>query len=97
STGLSREDFERLRAAASIQTATLREATDDDSSGTTLAAFKTARSVLDSVVGVSMRIRVTQFVEVHVFDISDDSSGKLPGAIPADTRLIVNAPACRMD
>ncbi|MGH9901021.1 MAG: L,D-transpeptidase [Pyrinomonadaceae bacterium] len=103
---LTDEQVEKLRSIAREQTATLREngGESDDYGGSTSAASRRADEQIKSVLGEEKARQFAAFVrERWGSGGSGDGAGAAaglpakPNSIPTDTRIVVNAPAYRMD
>ncbi len=104
---LTDEQIERLRKVAREETAGLRETETGEHSGTTAAATGRAAEQIKSVLGEEYAARFSEFVsarwtnggESGVGDTAgaNPAVGEKPNAVPTDTRIVVNAPAYRMD
>src|SRR2546421_7863733 len=91
---LTTEQVESLRKIAREETAKLSE--KEAGSGTTSAATRAAAEKIKGVVGEEKLAAFTAFVREHW----SDGAGALPlkpNSVPTDTRVVVNAPAFRMD
>jgi lipoprotein-anchoring transpeptidase ErfK/SrfK len=100
---LTDEQIERLRRVAREETATLRETETGEHGGTTAAATARASEQIKSVLGEERAARFSQFVSARwsggengAATTAGATAGK-PNAVPTDTRIVVNAPAYRMD
>jgi lipoprotein-anchoring transpeptidase ErfK/SrfK len=103
---LTDDQIARLKKAAGEERAGLRES--DEQSGTTTGATERARAKVREVVGAD---KADQFFALaserwsgdDAGASSSDAGGKMsatadkPNAVPTDTRVVVNAPAFRMD
>ena len=91
---LTTEQVESLRKIAREETAKLSE--KEAGSGTTSAATRDAAEKIKGVVGEEKLAAFTAFVRERW----SDGAGALPdkpNSVPTDTRVVVNAPAFRMD
>jgi lipoprotein-anchoring transpeptidase ErfK/SrfK len=97
---LTDEQIERLRKVAREETGSLRETETGEHSGTTAAATARATEQIKSVLGEERAARFSQFVSARWAGggsgTTTAGSGK-PNNVPTDTRIVVNAPAYRMD
>jgi lipoprotein-anchoring transpeptidase ErfK/SrfK len=104
---LTDEQVERLRTAAREETAKLRETDADDYEGTTAAARSLASERIKSVIGEEKTQQLGSFLRERWSGANGEggeqdktaahgSNAKF-NAVPADTRVVVNAPAYRMD
>ncbi|HZH29162.1 MAG TPA: L,D-transpeptidase family protein [Pyrinomonadaceae bacterium] len=101
---LTDEQIERLRKVAREETASLRETETGEHGGTTSAATARATQQIKSVLGDERAARFSEFVSARWSGGEDGTtaaaagggSGK-PNSVPTDTRIVVNAPAYRMD
>ncbi|MCP9495027.1 MAG: L,D-transpeptidase [Pyrinomonadaceae bacterium MAG19_C2-C3] len=105
---LSDEQIERLRTIARDETVALRESEADDYSGTTTQARTRAMEKIREVVGQEKVAAFARFIGTRMSG-EDAASGNAAenntgapvsgsvNAVPMDTRIVVNAPAYRMD
>jgi hypothetical protein len=97
---LTDEQIERLRKVAREETGSLRETETGEHGGTTSAATARATEQIKSVLGEERAARFSQFVSARWSGDAgggDTASGGKPNSVPTDTRIVVNAPAYRMD
>ncbi len=99
---LTDEQIERLRKVAREETGSLRETETGEHSGTTTAATARAAEQIKSVLGEERAARFSQFVSARWAGNEGgtnaaNAGGGKPNAVPSDTRIVVNAPAYRMD
>lgn len=95
---LTDEQIEKLKQTAREATANLTE-TDD---GSTVAATRRAEEQIRGIIGDEKAKALSQFVSERWAKGSDDevttaTAATKPNAVPTDTRIVVNAPAYRMD
>lgn len=93
---LTDEQVERLRKIAREETASLREGEGEDHEGSTAEATKRAAEKIREVVGAEKAASFTAFVGERWAGGAGALSSK-PNSVPTDTRIVVNAPAYRMD
>jgi lipoprotein-anchoring transpeptidase ErfK/SrfK len=93
---LTDEQVERLRKIARDETASLREGEGEDHQGSTADATRRASEKIREVVGAEKAAGFTSFVGERWAGGAAAPASK-PNAVPTDTRLVVNAPAYRMD
>ena len=105
---LTDEQIGKLRTVAREETAKLRETDTDDYSGTTAAARAHADQQIKAAIGEEKAQQLAALLRQRWSgggeaggDASDSSgahagAGK-PNAVPTDSRIVVNAPAYRMD
>ena len=96
--GLSDEQIQQMRIVARTATAGLRER----DGGSTLAAAKDADVQLAPILSEIQRDGLTRYVAEHWSRDEDGSVPPIPAfgevnGIPSDTRVVINAPAYRMD
>ncbi|MDT5294499.1 MAG: L,D-transpeptidase ErfK/SrfK, partial [Acidobacteriota bacterium] len=91
---LTDEQVARLRQIAREETASLSE--EGAQSGTTAAATRRATEKIKSVVGEEKAAGFSAFVSERWSGGGDALAAK-PNSVPTDTRIVVNAPAYRMD
>ncbi len=100
---LTDEQIERLRKVAREETGSLRETETGEHSGTTTAATARAAEQIKSVLGDERAARFSQFVSARWAGNNEggtnaaNAGGGKPNSVPTDTRIVVNAPAYRMD
>ncbi len=106
--GLTDDQIAQLRAAAREETSKLRETETGDHGGTTAAARELAANRVKEIVGADKGSQLAAFVSERWRAGSDDLESKnvkpstesvatAPNTVPSDTRIVVNAPAYRMD
>ncbi|HEX8147945.1 MAG TPA: L,D-transpeptidase family protein [Pyrinomonadaceae bacterium] len=91
---LTDEQVESLRKVAGEERASLDEG--GGSSGTTSAATRRASEKIQSVVGAEKAAAFNSFVSERWAGGAAALEAK-PNSVPSDTRVVVNAPAYRMD
>jgi lipoprotein-anchoring transpeptidase ErfK/SrfK len=89
---LTDEQVESLRKVAGEERASL----DEEGKGTTTAATKRASEKIQSVVGAEKAAAFNAFVSERWAGGAAALEAR-PNSVPADTRIVVNAPAYRMD
>ena len=102
--GITDEEVDRLKKLAGEAVGNLSE---DNDSGSTRAAVERSNSQIRQILGDEKSARFLQFVRqrwANGADEADNStgtpeniSGSKVNSIPTDTRVVVNAPAYRMD
>jgi hypothetical protein len=102
--GLTDEQIERLRKVARDETGSLRETETGEHGGTTTAAATRAAEQIRSVLGEEKAARFSEFARARWAGggSGTDAAGAAggggkPNSVPSDTRIVVNAPAYRMD
>ena len=104
---LTDEQVERLRTLAREETSKLRETDADDYQGTTTAARTLASERIKGVIGEEKTQQLGSFLRER-WSGANGAGGEQDktaahgtpakfNAVPADTRVVVNAPAYRMD
>lgn len=96
---LTDEQINRLRTVARDETGKLREADAEDYAGSTADARRRADEQIKSVIGEEKAGQLTAFVGER-WGGGEVAAGEMPAkpnAVPTDTRVVVNAPAYRMD
>ncbi|HVF27511.1 MAG TPA: L,D-transpeptidase, partial [Pyrinomonadaceae bacterium] len=102
---LTDEQISKLRSVAREETGKLRETDTDEYPGTTAAARRQADEQIKSVVGEEKAGQLAAFVRERWSGetgatgggtSTSSTTGKM-NAVPTDTRVVVNAPAYRMD
>jgi hypothetical protein len=97
---LTDEQIERLRKVAREETGSLRETETGEHGGTTTAATARATEQIKSVLGDERAARFSRFVSARWAGGeggTNAAGGGKPNSVPTDTRIVVNAPAYRMD
>lgn len=98
--GLSDEQIERLRTISREAVGNLSESETDETAGSTTAAVKRAQEQIRSVVGEEKTTQLAALVRERWQQGGFEETGaspQKPSGIPTDTRIVVNAPAYRMD
>ncbi len=94
---LTDDQINRLKTVAREETARLRESDDDDAyRGTTSAARRQADQQIASAIGAEKAQQLYAFINERPDGVTASVSST-PSAVPTDTRIVVNAPAFRMD
>ncbi len=106
---LSAGEIDSLRQAAREETAKLRESEDSAHTGTTWAATELAAARITAILGEQRATDLMSLVRYYWSDaaalgsdtslvaLAGDSTRFRAGNVPIDTRIVVNAPAYRMD
>lgn len=110
---LTDEQINSLKEAARTETAKLREAEGDDYTGSTRAATTQATDQLRQLLGEEKSREFLAFTRTRLSgEESGNAEGNMtanptaaaantgnarPSSVPSDTRIVVNAPAFRMD
>ena len=89
---LTDEQVESLRKVASEERANL----DEEGKGTTSAATRRASEKIQGVIGAEKAAAFNSFVSERWAGGAGALEAK-PNSVPSDTRIVVNAPAYRMD
>ncbi|HWS88894.1 MAG TPA: L,D-transpeptidase [Pyrinomonadaceae bacterium] len=92
---LTDEQVEGLRKVASEERANLDE--EGAQSGTTPAATRRASEKIQSVIGAEKAAAFNSFVSERWAGGGSAALDAKPNSVPTDTRVVVNAPAYRMD
>jgi lipoprotein-anchoring transpeptidase ErfK/SrfK len=92
---LTDEQVEGLKRVASEERANLDEA--GEGSGTTPEATRRAAEKIRSVIGAEKAPAFNAFVSERWAGGAGDMADAKPNSVPTDTRIVVNAPAYRMD
>jgi lipoprotein-anchoring transpeptidase ErfK/SrfK len=91
---LTEDELQQLRTAARDAVLSLDEGAAENSRSTKAAASD-ARKTLQKVLGPDRTRRFIELVDKHAGN--QDLAESKPNQIPTDTRVVVNAPAYRMD
>ncbi len=102
---LTDEQLEKLRTVARQETASLRESDQgDDARGTTTAATTRAAEQIKAAIGDDKAAQLFAFVrerwtkgDAPADVVTANALPDKPNTVPTDTRIVVNAPAYRMD
>ncbi len=105
---LTDDQIAQLKSVAREETSKLRETETGDHSGTTAAARELSANRVKEIVGADKGSQLATFVSERWRAGGDDPDTKnmktatesvasSPNAVPTDTRIVVNAPAYRMD
>lgn len=97
---LTDEQIDKLKSTAHEAVGTLRE--DGENSGSTRAATERSGKQIREILGEEKANKLFEMVSQRwngsdAADNSTTNSSAKPNAIPTDTRVVVNAPAYRMD
>ncbi len=96
--GLSDEEIEKLKTASGEAVANLGE--DDENTRSTRAATKRAEDQIRGILGEEKANKLFELVSnrwAAGATGAETASASAPNSIPTDTRIVVNAPAYRMD
>ena len=95
---LTDEQVGKLRSVAREATSKLREGGDDNPpQGTTAAARAQAEAQIKATIGPEKTQQLMAFVGERYSGGAGQPSPAPAGSVPADSRIVVNAPAFRMD
>ncbi len=94
---LTDEQIQRLRSLAREETARLGETNGEDHSGTTSEAVSVAKTRIESVIGPDKTAQLAEFIGELWSEGHLTTADLKPNAIPEDSRIVINAPAYRMD
>jgi hypothetical protein len=100
---LTDEQVERLRKVAREETSRLRETETGEYSGTTSAARAQATAQIKEILGEEKTEQLSEFLRQRWSGGTAEDAGQAHAAsgkfnvVPADTRIVVNSPAFRMD
>jgi lipoprotein-anchoring transpeptidase ErfK/SrfK len=105
---LTDEQVGKLRNVAREETSKLRETDTDDYAGTTAAARSQAAEQIKAIIGEEKAQQLAQFLRQRWSGADVDESNASgnatahggaakPNSVPTDSRIVVNAPAYRMD
>lgn len=93
---LTDDQIEKLRAAAKESVSNLGDDSAGDSSHSTTNASKEAQSKIREIVGSQKADPVLNFFR-EKWAGGNLAAAAIPNGVPTDTRIVVNAPAYRMD
>jgi lipoprotein-anchoring transpeptidase ErfK/SrfK len=94
--GLTDEQVEQLRNIAQQAVQGLNEEDDSAGSGSTRQSIERASNEIRNAIGEEKANRVFDLVRQR-YQAEGDIPSMKPNAVPTDTRIVVNAPAYRMD
>jgi lipoprotein-anchoring transpeptidase ErfK/SrfK len=100
---LTDEQIERLRTTSREAVGNLNESENDDNAGSTTEATRRAQEQIRSIIGEEKAVQLASFVRERwqPSDSNNATAGnngeQKPNGVPSDTRIVVNAPAYRMD
>jgi hypothetical protein len=103
---LTEEQIAKLRSMAREETSKLRETDGDDYKGTTAAARSHAAEQIKAIIGEEKAGELTRFLRRRWSGDEGDANGAEAAhttgssnlnRVPTDSRIVVNAPAYRMD
>ena len=94
---LSDEDLQRLKDAGRDAVLSLDEDSNEDSSRSTAAASRKAEKQINTILGGEKGGRFLAMVRENIAAAGEPELNAKPNAVPTDTRIVVNAPAYRMD
>lgn len=95
---LSDEQIAKLKTAAESSMANLDEnAPVETETRSTRAALEDSIKQVGAIVGNEKSAQFFEFVKKHSSEQTAEMQTQQPGQIPSDTRVVVNAPAYRMD
>ena len=94
---LTDQEIEKLRDAARTAVSGLSDDNADDDARSTKTAADEAQKQVQAVLGDERGARFLTFVNTGLSEGLKPASGSAPNQIPTDTRVVVNAPAYRMD
>ncbi len=95
---LSDEQIEKLKTVSREAVGNLGETEDDNYAGSTRAATKRAEDQILAILGDDKTNQLFELVRNRWSSGETEmTSAAKPNAIPTDTRIVVNAPAYRMD
>ena len=100
--GLSDEQIERLKNVARDETSKLRETDKGDYNGSTAGAHTLAMEKIEGIIGEEKARELSALVSErwsgsNTQGTKSSYANSNPNAIPGDTRIVINAPAYRMD
>ena len=105
---LTDEQIAKLREAAHSETAKLSEANAGSSAGATASARMAAKEKIGTVIGAEKEQQLEALIAEQWSGDNEggtektatqpvSSNGQAPNTVPTDSRIVVNAPAYRMD
>lgn len=100
--GLTDEQIERLRTISREAVGNLNESERDETTGSTTESVKRAQEQIRSVIGEEKTAQLSALVRDRwqqggFEENAANGSAQKPNSVPTDTRIVVNAPAYRMD
>jgi lipoprotein-anchoring transpeptidase ErfK/SrfK len=95
---LTDDQLQKLRDAARNATLQLGEDTSEDNARSTSKAGKDAEKQIQQILGAEKTPQFLSSVRRQLASAGENFSGSVqPSSVPADTRIVVNAPEYRMD
>jgi len=94
---LTDEQIQKLRDAGRDAVSNLSENGEDDFTRSTSAASNKAVAKIREIVGAEKSEAVANFLRERWTGTGESMAANAPNNVPADTRVVVNAPAYRMD
>lgn len=98
---LTDEQIAQLQRIARDETAKLNEGSEAEYSGTTTAARESAAAKIKEVIGEEKAAQLAELIRERwggrTGEGASTGAPAAPNAVPKDTRVVVNAPAYRMD
>lgn len=96
--GLSDDQIAKIKTASEESTANLDEnAASETEQRSTRAALNESIQKVNAIVGAENSAKFFDFVKQHSAEQTAQTQNEQFGQIPSDTRVVVNAPAYRMD
>jgi lipoprotein-anchoring transpeptidase ErfK/SrfK len=98
---LTDEQINQLRQVSGSSLGNLNEDGSEDNSGSTRASAESAANEIRQIIGEEKTNQLFALVRTRWQGGADmpgqNTTGTNPGSVPTDTRIVVNAPAYRMD
>jgi lipoprotein-anchoring transpeptidase ErfK/SrfK len=92
--GVSTDELEKLRRVAGDARASLSEDTEDETERSTADAIESASKKVEEAIGAEKAEKVLRFAQERW---AGGNISQKSGSVPTDTRIVVNAPAYRLD
>ena len=98
---LTDEQINRLKEVSGSAVRDLNEDDSEDNGGSTRASSERAGNEIRQIIGEDKANQLFELVRTRwqggAENAANNTTGATPGAVPTDTRIVVNAPAYRMD
>ncbi len=94
---VSDEQMQKLREASRNAVLNLNQQGSSDDMRSTRSSVDSAKTQVYEVIGREKGDRLIALVQQRVAGLGDGLANENPNSVPTDTRIVVNAPAYRMD